>query len=285
MRSGRAACGDAVPAVRVGVGVHEVPGDAGVVHSRYAAGDSGVGDQAGDAVDRRERVGAEAFDLGGVEQAPDLPADRRHRLLGVRFLGGDVEQAALEAEADEPEEPFVDAAPAVEDAVEEPDHRLDGPAQDAAGHDDGRRGAGEQGGGAQAVGDDGERGDVDELLGEVEAGARGVEGDDVARLHQRCGASGDGPLGLGGDALPELEGALVGALGDRGRRRGCGAAWSDVRGLEVLADGDGGDAEAAAQLADLDAAVLVEVEEDRLFAVELAERRHRPPRPVAVARA
>ena len=37
-----------------------------------------------------------------------------------------------------------------------------------------------------------------------------------------------------------------------------------------------GDAEAAAQRADLDAAVLVEVEQDRLLAVELAERRHQP---------
>ena len=87
-------------------------------------------------------------------------------------------------------------------------------------------------------------------------------------------AAGDGPLGLGGDALPELEGALVGALGDQGAAADPAQHRAAFEVLEVLADGDGGDAEPAAQLTDLDPAVLVEVDEDGLFAVELAQRCH-----------
>ena len=47
-----------------------------------------------------------------------------------------------------------------------------------------------------------------------------------------------------------------------------------LKAFEVLADGDRRDAEASAQLSDLHSAVLVEVDEDGLLAVELAERRH-----------
>ena len=100
------------------------------------------------------------------------------------------------------------------------------------------------------------------------------------------GTLGDGPLRLGGDALAELEGALVGALGDQGATPDAPQHGAAFEVLQVLADGDRGDAEAGAQLTDLDAAVFVEVEQDRLFAVELAERRHTALLvPVSVARA
>ena len=158
-------------------------------HSFGMRGYAGVGDQGGDPLHRQERVGTEPFDLRGVEDPVDLAADGGHRLLGAGLLGGEVEQAALEAEADDAEEPLVDLAAALEDVAEEADHRLAGPSQDAAGHDHGRAGLLEQEGrGAQSVGDDGEGRDVDELVGQVEAGGRGVHGDDVAGADQLRGA-------------------------------------------------------------------------------------------------
>ena len=235
-------------------------------------GDGRVRDEAGDPVDGDERVGAEALHLGGVEEAVDLAAGAGEGLLGMRLLGGDVEQAALEAEADEPEEAPVDPAATGEDVAEEADHRLRRPAQDPARHD--HRGPGvrqEELRGAQAVGDDGQRLDVGKLLGEVVAGRRGVHGDDVPGPHELGGALGDGPLGAGGDPVAEVEGALVGAGGDQRPSADPAQHGAALKALEVLADGDRGDPEAGGEGADLDAAVVVELEQDGLFAVELTQ--------------
>ena len=95
----------------------------------------------------------------------------------------------------------------------------------------------------------------------------------LGRSSHVAGAAGDGALGLGGDALPELESALVGALGDQGAAADPAQHRAAFEVLEVLADGDSGYAEPAAQLTDLDAAVRTFLTADRLPAVVPGARR------------
>jgi hypothetical protein len=180
----------------------------------------------------------------------------------------------LAGQAADAEEPHGQLAAAPDDVAEIAHQGPRRAPQRAAGQHDGDAGVAEQLGRPQPVGDHDEAAPPAQLGGQVVAGGAAVQRDRGAVGHQ-CGRGPcDRRLRLRAVAQPHLEGALVGAVGRHGASAHAREQVPAFEHLEILADGHGGDVEAAHEVGHAHPAVDVEQAQHLLLPLVFRDAHH-----------